>query len=71
MTPEVGQKVDVGGCVGAISAINADEVLVEGTFFYSNGESEFWSLIYARSAFASAPRDGDRWNASSIKPTGE
>lgn len=72
MTPEIGQKVDVGGCVGGISAINAEEILVEGTFFYTDGmsgvDAEFWSFVYDRSAFASAPWDRDRWDASSIKP---
>lgn len=67
----VGDKVDVGGCVGLITEINPRCVRVEGTYFYTDGcqggESEPWNFLYGRHEFSKAKWNDSRWNAVDIE----
>lgn len=36
---KIGDKVDLGGAVGSITKVSNDHILVEGTYYYSDGES--------------------------------
>lgn len=68
VVPMLDDKVDVGGCVGTIAAISPTEVIVEGSYHYSDGasdgESDPWAFTYARDAFAKVVFVDGRWDAS-------
>jgi hypothetical protein len=57
MTPAVGDLVNVGGAVGNITSITGEQVIVEGTYFYSAGSdddmgcSEPWRMVFSLTNF--------------------
>ena len=65
-------RVEVGGCVGRVTAINIDFVTIQGTYWYVGPtQGEDWIFFYRTGEFnrkAIYDESYHEWDASKLEP---